>query len=101
MMSVPICKSGWFSCRSACYLASARPVVVQDTGFTEVIKSGEGLIAFDNLDQALAGIESVRENYQHHSEAARAVAEKYFESSVVLEDLLNNAMSTSCLSGAA
>lgn len=94
-------QSGWFSCRSACYLASARPVVVQDTGFTEVIKSGEGLMAFSNFDQALAGIESVRENYQRHSDSARAVAEKYFESSVVLDQLLNNALSTASLSGAA
>lgn len=88
-------KSGWFSCRSACYLASARPVVVQDTGFTSIIPTGEGVIAFNNFDEALAGIESVRSKPDLHSDAARAIAETFFDSAKVLPALIESAMNYS------
>jgi hypothetical protein len=84
-------RSGWFSERSANYLASGRPVVVQDTGFTDWLPSGEGVLAFSNPDSALAGIEEVNARYASHCAGARQLAETYFDAGVVLTDLLNTA----------
>lgn len=86
-------ESGWFSCRSACYLASARPVVVQDTGFSSLLEDNFGVVAFNTPEEALAGIESVRSDYQHHSDAARAIAESRFDAAQVLQQLLETAYS--------
>jgi len=80
--------SGWFSCRSVCYLAAGRPVVVQDTGFDGIIPTGEGLFAFETIDQASAAIAQVEKNYERHSRAARDVAAKHFDSTIVLGDIL-------------
>jgi hypothetical protein len=80
--------SGWFSCRSICYLAASRPVVVQDTGFSRHIPCGEGLLAFSTMDEAQRAIESVESNYAQHQRAARDVACRYFTSDIVLWDLL-------------
>ena len=85
-------QSGWFSCRSACYLAAGRPVVVQDTGFARVIPVGEGVLTFTNLEEAAAGIHGVQADYARHSQAARAIAETYFDSSKVLSQLVEDAM---------
>jgi hypothetical protein len=82
---------GWFSCRSACYLAAGRPVIVQNTGFPAVIPVGKGLLAFDTLEEAEAAIEEVGNNYQHHSKAARDIAEEYFDSAIVLSSLIDKA----------
>jgi hypothetical protein len=81
-------RCGWFSCRSVCYLAAGLPVVVQDTGFSEFIPTGEGLFAFSNLDEAAHGIETVEKNYARHQRAARELARTQFASDVVLKDLL-------------
>ncbi len=81
--------SGWFSERSCCYLASGRPVVVQDTGFSDWLPCGDGLIAFNNPDEAVAGIHQVMQRYPHHCAAARALVETYFDASKVLTDLMN------------
>jgi hypothetical protein len=81
-------RCGWFSCRTVCYLAAGRPAVVQDTGFSEFIPTGRGLLAFSDLDGAAAAVEAVEADYAAHQEAARAVAEQYFASDVVLKDLL-------------
>ena len=83
-------KSGWFSDRSACYLASGRPVLAQDTAFSRHIPTGEGLLCFSTPEEALAGIESLQRNYAAHSAAARRLAEKYFDSDNVLRRLLQN-----------
>jgi hypothetical protein len=80
--------SGWFSCRSACYLAAGKPVVVQDTGWSEHLPSGEGALAFRTMEEAVAGIEEVARNYERHSQAARAYAEKYFDAAQVCAELL-------------
>jgi hypothetical protein len=80
--------SGWFSCRSVCYLAAGLPVVVQDTGFSEIIPVGEGVLAFTKLDDAVSAIETVEGNYVHHQRAARELARTHFASDVVLGDLL-------------
>lgn len=89
-----VTNSGWFSERSACYLASGRPVVVQDTGFSKWLKTGAGVIAFSNLDEALAGIEKINSRYEFHCKAARAIAEKYFDSNKVLSHLIQLSMET-------
>jgi hypothetical protein len=83
-------RSGWFSGRSACYLASGRPVIVQDTGFSEGIPCGAGVFGFSNIDEALSAIEAVESDYALHSEAARSIAEKYFASEVVFTKLLED-----------
>lgn len=84
--------SGWFSCRSACYLAAGRPVVVQDTGFPRVLPVGEGLCGFHSADEAADQIRRVAGDYPRHTRAARAIAEEYFDSDKVLSRLLNDAM---------
>lgn len=81
-------RSGWFSCRSTCYLAAGRPVVVQDTSFADVIPVGDGLLAFSNVDEAKAAIETVESAYDHHCRAAHEVACTYFDANHVLADLL-------------
>jgi hypothetical protein len=81
-------RSGWFSERDACYLASGKPVIAQDTGFGATLPTGEGLFAFRDADGALAAIEAVNSNYQRHCEAARAIAEDHFEAGTVAERLL-------------
>jgi hypothetical protein len=81
-------RCGWFSDRSVCYLASGRPVVAQETGFSRYLPTGEGLFAFQSTDEARAGIDAVAGDYRRHSRAARAIAEEYFDASVVLPQLL-------------
>jgi hypothetical protein len=81
-------RCGWFSDRSVCYLASGRPVVAQDTGFSRFLPTGEGLFAFDTTDQARAGVDAVAGDYARHSRRARAIAEEYFDAARVLPQLL-------------
>ena len=83
-------RTGWFSCRSACYLAAGKPVVVQDTGFSHVIPCGEGVMAFDDLDSAVRAIDAVEANYDNYCEAAREMAETYFVSDVVLQRMMSD-----------
>lgn len=85
-------RCGWFSERSACYLASGRPVVVQDTGFSDVLPTGEGLLAFTSPEEAAEAIARVRADYAHHARAARRVAEECFDARRVLADLLERAV---------
>lgn len=81
-------KCGWFSDRSACYLASGRPVVAQDTGWTHWLPAGKGLMAFRGAEDAVAAIETISRDYAAHARAARAIAERYFDSDAVLSALL-------------
>lgn len=85
-------RSGWFSCRSACYLALGVPVVVQDTGFGRALPVGEGILAFATLDEAADAISRVAAEPEVHAKAARAIADEYFDSGVVLTDLLTRAL---------
>jgi len=80
--------SGWVSDRSICYLASGRPVVAQETGFSALYPAGTGLLAFDDLDGATAAVEEVASDYERHSRAARTIAEEHFDSDIVLRRLL-------------
>jgi hypothetical protein len=81
-------RSGWFSDRSACYLASGRPVIAQETGFSEVLPVGEGLLSFATLEQAIAAVEEIRRRPRHHGRWARQIAEDMFDSRAVLRELL-------------
>jgi GT2 family glycosyltransferase len=81
-------RSGWFSDRSATYLAAGRPVVTQETGFSNVLPTGAGLYGFRTLDEAAAAVEAVCADYPAARRAAREVAREYFSSDVVLRDLL-------------
>jgi len=81
-------KSGWFSDRSVRYLASGKPVLVQDTGFGRTLPVGEGLLAFRTLDEAAAGVREIERDYDGHAKAARALAEEYFDSDRILGRML-------------
>ena len=81
--------SGWFSCRSACYLAAGRPVVLQDTGFSETVPEGKGLLAFRTLEEAVAAVEEVENDYPGHCEAATQFARDHLASDAVLSDMLD------------
>jgi len=81
-------RSGWFSCRSACYLAAGKPVVVQDTGWSDHLPSGDGAIAFSTPEEAAKALDLINKNYNHHSAAARAYAETHFDAARVCEDLI-------------
>ncbi len=81
-------KTGWFSCRSACYLAAGRPVITQDTGWSEFIPTGNGLFAFQNMGEAIEAFQQVMKDPAHHAKAARRIAEEYFDSNKVLTCLL-------------
>lgn len=85
---------GWFSCRSACYLAAGRPVVVQDTGLAGLLPLGEGILAFTDPEQAAAALREVDANYPRHAAAARALAGEYFDSRRVLAALLEEALAS-------
>jgi hypothetical protein len=82
-------RSGWFSDRSACYLASGRPVVAQETGFADFLPTGEGLLAFATTAEAADAVAAVEADLKRHSAAARALAEEHLASSKVLPRLLD------------
>jgi hypothetical protein len=81
-------RCGWFSDRSAGYLASGRPVVLQDTGFSDFLPCGRGLVSFENPEQAVRALAAVCEDYHEHSGAARKIAQEYFDSDLVLSEVL-------------
>jgi hypothetical protein len=85
-------RSGWFSERSAAYLASGRPVIVQDTGFSEWLPVGSGVLAFRDVGEALEAVESVERSYEAHCRAARVIAEEYFGARRVLPRLIEQAL---------
>lgn len=81
-------RSGWFSCRSVCYLAAGLPCVVQDTGFSEIIPTGEGLMSWSTLQEAEAAVREVESDYPFHQQRAREIAAEHFAAERVLGDLL-------------
>jgi hypothetical protein len=81
-------RSGWFSERSAFYLTSGKPVITQDTGFGRVLPTGEGLFAFNNMEEVVSAFEAVQSDYERHSRAARRIAEDYFRAEDVLGKLI-------------
>jgi hypothetical protein len=87
-------RSGWFSDRSACYLASGRPVLAQETGFSRFLPTGEGLLSFETVDDAVAGVEAIRGAYARHARGARELAEDLLDSDRVLGNLLDRLSET-------
>jgi len=85
--------SGWFSDRTECYLASSRPALVQDTGWTAHLPSGDGLLSFSSFDEALAGIDRINSDYDRHARRALEVAREHFDADRVLPRLLQVACS--------
>ena len=85
-------RGGWFSDRSVCYLASGRPVLIEDTGLTEWLAVGEGVVPFTNPGEAVAGIERINADYERHRLAARRLAEDVFATDKVLPRFLVEAM---------
>jgi len=83
-------RSGWFSERTACYLAAGRPVVTQDTAFGTVLPTGEGLFAFNSMDDVLSAFEAINSDYEKQSRAATAIANEYFKAETVLAKLLDD-----------
>jgi len=81
-------RSGWFSDRSATYLAVGRPVITQETGFSNILPTGEGLFAFSTMDEILAAVDAINSDYPRHRRAAFEIARAYFGHDVVLKRLL-------------
>ena len=84
-------RSGWFSDRTECYLASGRPALVQDTGWTAHLPSGDGLLAFSSVEEALAGIDRINSDYPRHARRAAEIARECFDAHVLLPKLLATA----------
>jgi hypothetical protein len=81
-------RCGWFSDRSACYLAAGRPVVLQATGFEDLLPTGSGLFAVTTVAEAAEAIRAIRRDYPRHAAAARRLAREFFDSETVLARLL-------------
>jgi hypothetical protein len=81
-------RCGWFSDRTAAYLASGKPAIVQDTGFSSSLPCGEGLFAFTHADGAATAVEAINSDYVRHCRAARQIAEEYFDAKKVLARML-------------
>jgi hypothetical protein len=84
-------RSGWFSDRTQCYLASGRPALVRDTGFSDFLPTGEGLLAFEDANGILEGIERIGSDYERHSRRARELAQEHFAGPKVLRSLIDTA----------
>lgn len=82
-------RTGWFSDRSAYYLAAGKPVVTQDTGFGRFLPTGEGLFSFNTMEEILDAFERIQSDYRHHCQAARALAEEHFRAETVLAKLVD------------
>src|SRR5262249_12181831 len=82
-------RTGWVSDRTVCYLAAGRPAIVQDTGARSHLPAGEGLLVFDEPDDAANALAEVERDYVHHARAAEALAARYFDSERVLTELLD------------
>jgi hypothetical protein len=83
--------TGWFSDRSACYLAAGRPVILQETGFTKNYGNSAGIFGFRSLGDVSEAVRMINRDYVHHSRAARQLARELFEAEVVLKSLLERA----------
>jgi hypothetical protein len=81
-------RCGWFSDRSVAYMASGRPVIAQETGFSRHLPTGEGLFRFETAEDVLASLEEINRDYARHSQAARGIATAFFDSDIVLSRLL-------------
>lgn len=85
-------QNGWISDRSLCYLASGKPVVMQDTGPSPYLPFGDGILRFGTPGQAADALAAVNADYEHHCRSAREIAETYFDARQVAESILNVAL---------
>ncbi len=83
--------TGWFSDRSACYLAAGRPVITQETGFSKFMPTGRGLFGFRTMDDILAAVDAIESDYEGNCRAAREVAAEYFAAEKVVGSLMERA----------
>jgi glycosyltransferase involved in cell wall biosynthesis len=83
--------TGWFSDRTACYLAAGRPVIIQETGFTRNYGRNAGLLSFRSLDEIVEAVKTINADYAKHSRAARALAREFFEAENVIKSILDRA----------
>jgi hypothetical protein len=83
--------TGWFSDRSACYLAAGRPVITQETGFSKFLPTGKGLFGFKTMDDILGALDAIESDYAGHSRAAREIAVEYFAAEKVVGSLMERA----------
>jgi hypothetical protein len=81
-------RTGWFSDRSACYLAAGRPVITQETGFNKFLPTGKGLFGFHTMDDVLAAVDGIESDYAGNCRAAREIAAEYFAAEKVVGSLL-------------
>jgi len=86
-------QNAWVSDRTVCYLASGKPVVVQDTGPSEFLPNGEGMFRFTTLEQAARAFDAINADYERHCRAARRLAETHFDARLVLTKILNETLS--------
>ena len=84
-------RSGWFSDRSACYLASGLPVITQETGFNNFLPTGKGLFGFRTMEEIVAAVDDIASDYDGNCRAAREIAAEYFAAEKVVGDLLERA----------
>ena len=84
-------RGGWFSDRSVCYLASGRPVLIEDTGLGDWLPIGDGLVTFNDLLEAAKGVEQINADYERHRKGARRIAEQFFATEKVLPRFLSAA----------
>ena len=85
-------QNAWVSDRTLCYLASGKPVVLQDTGPSRFLPNGEGMFRFSTLEQAATALAAVNDDYERHCRAARALAETYFDATRVVRGILEAAL---------
>ena len=84
--------NAWVSDRTICYLASGKPAVVQHTGDSSFLPDAEGMFRFRNMEEAVSALTAVEADYEHHAQAARALAEEHFDAGKVLRRLLDTAL---------
>jgi hypothetical protein len=84
-------KTGWFSDRSACFLAAGRPVITQETGFSKFLPTGKGLFGFASMDEILAAVDVIESDYEGSCQAAREIAQEFFAAEKVLAKLMSEA----------
>ncbi|HMO25520.1 MAG TPA: hypothetical protein PKB10_04560, partial [Tepidisphaeraceae bacterium] len=87
-------RTGWFSCRTACYLAAGRPAVVQETGWSRYVPAGNGVLSFSTMDEAISGIERVEHDYAAHRQSAYEIAREYLAPDRVLPQMLDTIFGT-------
>jgi hypothetical protein len=84
-------RTGWFSDRTACYLAAGRPVITQETGFSRHLGSGQGLFGFTTMEDVVRAIDAIESDYAGHCRAARDVAQEFFAAEKVVASLMERA----------